>query len=43
MNKEEDLDITMVMDGTNEKTEVWGMIVVGDDGEDEEDEWSWTR
>jgi hypothetical protein len=36
---EGDLDIMMVMDGTNGKTEVWGTIVVGDDGDDEEDEW----
>jgi hypothetical protein len=38
--KEEEMDIVMVMDGTNGKGEVGGAIVVGDDGEDEEDEWT---
>jgi hypothetical protein len=38
-SKEGEMDITMVMDGTNGKGEVGGKIVVGDGGEDEEAEW----
>jgi hypothetical protein len=37
-DKEGDLDIMMVMDGTNGKGHVGGTIAVGDDREDDEDE-----
>jgi hypothetical protein len=37
--KDGEMDIMMVIDGTNGKTEVWGTIVVGNGGEDGEDEW----
>jgi len=37
--KEGDLDIMRVLDDTNRKGHVGGTIVLGDNGEDEEDEW----
>jgi hypothetical protein len=38
--KEGEVDVTIVMDDTTEKGEVGGTTAVGDDGEDEEDEWT---